>query len=83
MAYHISSIEGQIATLALAKKARRSNLPNQFVQMEGVDGEEVKRVELRERIRRLKEGGWERKRFDGGRYRVLCERALEEVCDRI
>jgi hypothetical protein len=47
--------------------------------MEGVSREEVVQVELRERIRRLKERGWKRERFDGERYRVLCKRALVEV----
>jgi hypothetical protein len=47
--------------------------------MEGVSREEVMKVELRERINRLKERGWKRERFDGERYQVLCERALAEV----
>lgn len=47
--------------------------------MEGVSREEVMKVELRERINRLKERGWKRERFDGERYRVLCEKALSEV----
>ena len=47
--------------------------------MEGVSREEVMKVELRERITRLKERGWKRERFNGEKYRVLCERALVEV----
>ena len=47
--------------------------------MEGVSREEVREVDLRERISRLKEGGWRRERFDGERYRCLCEKALGEV----
>jgi len=47
--------------------------------MEGISREEVVKVELVERIRKLKEKGWKRERFDGERYRVLCERALVEV----
>jgi hypothetical protein len=47
--------------------------------MEGISREEVMKVELRERINRLKEKGWKRERFDGERYRLLCERALDEV----
>ncbi|KAH9220445.1 hypothetical protein DL95DRAFT_456594 [Leptodontidium sp. 2 PMI_412] len=43
---------------------------------------ESRRPELRERIERLKEMGWKRKRFDGERYRVLCEKALGEVNER-
>lgn len=71
------------------RKARRSNLPTQFseleeksIGMEGVSREEMVKVELRERIRRLREGGWKRERFNGERYRVLCERALVEACER-
>jgi hypothetical protein len=47
--------------------------------MEGVSREEMVKVELQERIRRLKERGWNRERFDGERYRVLCEKVLVEV----
>jgi len=51
--------------------------------MEGVSREEAVKVELRERIRRLKENGWQRERFDGERYRVLCERVLVDVGEGI
>ena len=47
--------------------------------MEDLSREEVMKIELRERINRLKERGWKRERFDGERYRVLCEEALGEV----
>lgn len=50
--------------------------------MEGVSREEMAKVELRERIRRLKETGWKRERFNGERYKVLCEKALMEACER-
>jgi hypothetical protein len=87
LAYHVTSIHTQIATLSEIRRTRRSNLPNLFFEggreasgaMEGVSREEVVKVELRERIRRLKEKGWKRARFDGERYRVLCERALVDV----
>ncbi|KUJ22290.1 uncharacterized protein LY89DRAFT_292791 [Mollisia scopiformis] len=88
--YHISSIHSQIGHLSLVRKARRSNLPTQFSDaeersfgaMSGVSREEMLKVELRERIRRLKETGWKRERFDGERYRVLCEKALMEARER-
>ncbi len=51
--------------------------------MEGVSREEVLKVELVERIKRLKEIGWKRERFNGERYRLLCERALSETCERV
>ncbi len=47
--------------------------------MGGVNREEPVKVHLQERIRRLKDRGWKRERFDGEKYRVLCERALVEV----
>jgi len=47
--------------------------------IEGVDKEEMRRVELRARIARLKEGGWKRERFDGEKYQVLCDKALAEL----
>ena len=40
------------------------------------------KVEIRERIRRLKEGRCKRKRFEGERYRALCQMALEEVGEK-
>jgi hypothetical protein len=87
LAYHVTSIHSQIALLSEIRKTRRSNLPTAFFEggreasgaMEGVSREEVMKVELRERINRLKEGGWKRERFDGERYRALCERALGEI----
>jgi len=41
--------------------------------------EEMRKMDLQERIRRGRENGWERKRFEGERYRVLCERAVGEI----
>jgi hypothetical protein len=87
LAYHVTSIHAQIAILSEIRRTRRSNGPNVFFEggrkasgaMEGVSREEVMKVELRERINRLKERGWKRERFDGKRYRVLCERALVEA----
>ncbi|EKD19199.1 uncharacterized protein L3040_009361 [Drepanopeziza brunnea f. sp. 'multigermtubi'] len=49
---------------------------------EGASSEKEKTEELRARIERLKRDGWQRKRFDGERYRKLCDRALEEVDGR-
>lgn len=88
--YHISSIHKQIHQLSEVRKARRGNSPTQFTGrfedslirgVTGEDREEVRKVELRERIGRLKAQGWKRKRFDGERYKVLCERALIEACE--
>ncbi|KAK0118823.1 hypothetical protein ONS95_007704 [Cadophora gregata] len=88
--FHISSIHSQIGLLAEARKPRRSNTPTQYSfdrteeKSTGADAsaEAHRRPELRERIERLKELGWRRKRFDGERYRLLCEKALGEVNER-
>ena len=84
--YHISSIHAQIGQLSATRRARRGNAPDVFaeeeVEVDGVGREEMKRVEMRERIRRLKESGWKRERFDGERYRVLCEKALGVAVER-
>jgi hypothetical protein len=81
--YHIKSVESQIAALQNARKAWPSNLPTLFTDFgKGVDGvnkDEMKRVELRARIEKLKADGWQRKRFDGRRYQALCEKALVEL----
>lgn len=42
-------------------------------------GEEVMVGDLKERIRRLREGGWRRERFCPGRYQDLCDVALGEL----
>ncbi|KAK2626732.1 hypothetical protein QTJ16_003907 [Diplocarpon rosae] len=84
LTYHISTIHTQIGLLADARKPRRSNLPNQYSPEEpkgkrAADGPSTEKTALRERIERLKGQGWNRKRFDGERYRALCERALCEL----
>ncbi len=91
LTYHDTSIHSQIATVSEVRKTRRSNLPNFFFEggretsgaVEGVSREEVRSVELRERINRLKERGWKRERFNPQRYQVLCGKALVEVGDTV
>ncbi|KAH6675680.1 hypothetical protein B0J14DRAFT_477974 [Halenospora varia] len=41
--------------------------------------EDQRRSEIYDRVARLREQGWVRKRFDGDRYRVLCERVIGEL----
>jgi len=85
LTYHIGSINAQVRTLQTCRKARRSNLPNLFTTdfgiggMDGVDKEEMKKVELKARIERLKAVGWRRERFCVERYQVLAEKALGEL----
>jgi hypothetical protein len=47
--------------------------------LEEGEREEMRKTDLQERIRRGRENGWERKRFEGGRYQELCERAVGEI----
>ncbi|TAQ89719.1 hypothetical protein B7494_g1958 [Chlorociboria aeruginascens] len=49
---------------------------------EGVDKDAVKKMQLQNRIERLRKQGWKRERFCGERYRVLCERALGDLVPR-
>jgi hypothetical protein len=79
--FHISSIHTQISLLSSVRKGRRSGIS--FTGGDGLDRKEMKKVEIKERIRRLKEGGWKRERFEGERYRVLCQMALEEVEEKV
>ena len=75
-------MKSQIEAVNKAAKAWRSNVPTFFTDFgKGVDGvsDEMKKVELRARIERLKEGGWKRERFDGRRYQELCGKALGEL----
>jgi hypothetical protein len=87
--YHVASINTQIALLSTSNTEQHSR--NDFSNGGGeenglgiggivdIEKEDIRRVELQERIKRLKEGGWERRRFDAGRYQMLCDRALGEV----
>jgi hypothetical protein len=62
---------------------RKTRLPSIFTGfesgMDGVDKDQMQKIELRARIQRLKENGWKRVRFNGERYQKLCENALEEL----
>lgn len=76
-------MEEQIQELQSNRKAWRSNLSHivtDFAQsIEGVEKEEMKKVELLARVSRLKQSGWKRERFNGRRYQELCDRALGEL----
>jgi hypothetical protein len=77
-------MNSQIVTLQEMRKARRSNRPNLFAAfsaggIDGMDMAELRKVELKARIERLREAGWKRGRFDGEKYRRLCEQALAEL----
>lgn len=82
--YHIGSVNAQIVTLQEVRKARRSNRPNLIAAfsaggIDGVDMSELKKIDLKARRERLREAGWKRERFQGEKYRRLCEQALAEL----
>lgn len=82
--YHIGSVNTQIVTLQELRKARRSNRPNLFAAfsasgIDGMDMMELRRVDLKARIEKWREVGWKRERFNGEKYRKLCEQALAEL----
>lgn len=78
---HISSIENQIsaASEARSRNSSASSALGDYAGLGSINKEELKKVELRERIARLKAGGWKRREFDSERYKALCEKALAEV----
>jgi len=78
LTYHTASIRAQIHTLSLIRRARRSNLPDLFYSG-AEEGEERRKTDLQERIRKGRENGWARKRFEGERYRELCDKAVGEI----
>jgi hypothetical protein len=47
--------------------------------VDGANEDEMKKVKLTARVEELKEGGWNRERFDGRRYQELCDKALDEL----
>jgi hypothetical protein len=64
---HVVSIE---AELAASEKRRQSSL---------LDSEEMRALELRTRIERLRANGWQRPRFDAEKYRRLRDEAESDL----
>ncbi|TVY44813.1 hypothetical protein LOCC1_G002996 [Lachnellula occidentalis] len=86
LTYHTTSIHSQIHVLSLTRRSKlpdSSSYPSSSSSSLGVrvpaEEKENKKADLEERIRRGRETGWVRKRFEGRRYRELCERAMGEV----
>jgi hypothetical protein len=48
-------------------------------KVEGVADAEVRAVERKERLKRLKAGGWKRERFCPERYQEIARRAMTEL----
>ncbi len=92
LSYHITSVHASIASVSCARKPRRSNgadLTAHFLDEDNFgglverDSIETRKKDLAERISSMKATGWQRKRFDGERYQILAEKALEEVAGNI
>jgi hypothetical protein len=64
-----SHLEWLERDLAAAEKPQPPQIPS----------EEMRNLELRTRIERLKANGWKRQRFDVRKYEALRERALEDI----
>jgi len=86
LTYHINYTQAQIDTLQVCCKARRSNLPSLFTTefgslgiQRGGERDEVRKLELAERIERMRAQDGKRQRFDGEKYRKLAETALAEL----
>ena len=71
---HVEKIE----VLITAVKALRASKHTRALDIHR-DDEDDRRVDLAERIQRLKATGWSRPRFDPSRYDDLCEQALAEL----
>lgn len=79
--YHINFVKGK---LALLKKSRHSkgDTPISHYCSSGIDGidmEAMRKAGWKARAEMLRGEGWKRKRFDGERYRTLCDKALAEL----
>ncbi|KAG8527019.1 uncharacterized protein KY384_008448 [Bacidia gigantensis] len=72
---HLTSIDSLIVSTSEMQAARY--VPKRIYRYG--DDEEARAIDLQERVRRLKAGGWSRERFDPSRYEQLCEDALVEL----
>ncbi|ESZ95550.1 hypothetical protein SBOR_4030 [Sclerotinia borealis F-4128] len=86
LTYHITHINHLINSIQGIRKCRRSNqssfapsLFNSSGDLNNNDREELKKREIRERIEKLRNAGWEKKRWDGCRYEALREKVEHEL----
>jgi hypothetical protein len=73
---HLGSVEAQLAKPAGESLAPASGRSTPEVPL---DNEELRGLELKARVERLRKNGWQRKRFDPSRYEALREQALAEL----
>ncbi|KAF7872546.1 hypothetical protein EAF04_003467 [Stromatinia cepivora] len=86
LTHHITHVNNLIDTIQNVRKSRRSNqasfapsLFNSSGDLNNEDKEEMRRMEIRERIEKLRNAGWEKKRWDGSRYEALREKVDNEL----
>lgn len=75
LSHHIQAVDELIRS---AKEARAHRHAGKRITSCTGD-EQGRKADLRARVLRLKMSGWERRVFEGERYRLLCERALGEL----
>jgi len=71
---HLDSVEAQLARPACDSPTSGRSTPEV-----PSDNGELRSLELRARIERLRQNGWQRKRFDPSRYAALREQVLAEL----
>jgi hypothetical protein len=73
----LTSLQQQIVSHAATVERDISDAENAVPPPPSND--EMRSLELRARIERLRAGGWPRRRFDARRYEALRERAAEDM----
>jgi len=76
LSHHIQAVDELIRSV---KDAQAHRYAGKRITSCTADDEKGRKADVRARILRLKMSGWERRGFEGERYRVLCERALGEL----
>ena len=75
---HLASVEELLSTpVSPLQAAGTANSDEKKSQ--AVDSEELRRLERKARIERLRKTGWQRKRFDARRYEELCDAVMAEL----
>ncbi|KAL2757629.1 hypothetical protein ACRALDRAFT_1068171 [Sodiomyces alcalophilus JCM 7366] len=84
LASYLASLDAQLTPYALAGAGVRSHfsfsMPARAASPESLTlDDEMRSLQLRARIERLRAAGWERPRFNAQRYKELCDSVLTEL----
>lgn len=71
---HLAELEAQLTAPSTA-----TTWPSRSFPDSGIGAEELRILDLQNRIERLRQNGWQRRRFDPKRYERLRESALAEL----